>query len=73
MTKHLAIIFMKSSNRFTIFSFHSSFIYSQKKTIINKYNEIKLNKTNKTLRSNVPYNLLWEKGLQKSEKTYHQA
>ena len=34
-------------------SVNQSFIYSQKETTINRYNEIKLNKTNKTLRNNV--------------------
>ena len=38
---------------------NQSFIYSQKeKAIINKYNEIKLNKTKKTVRNNVAYYLL---------------
>ena len=43
-------------------------LFSKEKTIINKYNEIKLNKTNKTLRNNLAYYLLWEKGLQKARK-----
>ena len=55
-------------------SINQSIIYSlKKKTLINKYNEIKLNKTNKALRNNVAYYLFWEKGLQKVEKPYHQA
>ena len=55
-------------------SINQSSIYSlKKKTLINKYNEIKLNKTNKALRNNVAYYLLWEKGLQKAEKPYLQA
>ena len=41
--------------------------------MINKYNEIKLNKTNKTLRNNLAYYLLWEKGLQKVKKPYDEA
>ena len=42
------------------FSINQSFIHSEKKKKkkINKYNEIKLNKTNKTLRSNIAYYLL---------------
>ena len=40
-------------------SINQSFIYSQKKkTMIDKYNEMKLNKTNKTLKDNVAYYLL---------------
>ena len=40
--------------------FNQSFIilFSKEKTITNKYNEIKLNKTNKTLRNNLAYYLL---------------
>ena len=34
------------------------YLFSKEKTIINKYNEIKLNKTNKTLRNNPAYYLL---------------
>ena len=34
------------------------YLFSKEKTIINKYNEIKLNKTNKTLRNNLAYYLL---------------
>ena len=58
------------------FFFNQSIVYylfSKEKKIINKYNEIKLNKTNKTLRNNLAYYLLWEKGLQKAKKPYHQA
>ena len=40
-------------------SINQSFIYSKKKkTIIDKYNEKKLNKTNNTLKCNVDYYLL---------------
>ena len=49
------------------------YLFSKEKTIINKYNEIKLNKTNKTLRNNLAYYLFWEKGLRKAKKPYHQA
>ena len=34
---------------------------------------MKLNKTNKSLRNNVAYNLLCEKALQKAKKPDHQA
>ena len=55
-------------------SIYLSFIYSQKKKkMINKHNDIKLNKTNNTLKNNVAHDLLWEKGLQKAEKPYHKA
>ena len=33
------------------------YLFSKEKTIINKYNETKLNKTNKTLRNNLAYYL----------------
>ena len=46
--------------------------FSQEKTIMSKYNQIKLNKTNETLRNNAAYYLLHKKGLQKTEKLYHQ-
>ena len=65
----------KSDAKNNIFSINQSIIYlfSKEKTIINKYNAIKLNKTNKTLRNNLAYYLLWEKGLQKAKKPYQQA
>ena len=34
------------------------YLFSKEKTITNKYNEIKLNKTNKTLRNNLAYYVL---------------
>ena len=34
------------------------YLFSKEKTIIDKYNEIKLNKTNETLRNNLAYYLL---------------
>ena len=49
------------------------YLFSKEKTIINKYNEINLNKTNKTLRNNLAYYLIWEKCLQKAKKSYDQA
>ena len=54
-------------------SINQSFTYSEKKTVINKYKEIKVNKTNKTLRNNVAYYLLCEKSLHKVKKPYQQV
>ena len=49
------------------------YLFSKEKSVINKYNEIKLNKTNKTLGNNLAYYLLWEKCLQKAKKSYDQT
>ena len=64
----VCVHFSHKTEKFTFWKSWKYFVlfyelFSKERTIINKHNEIKLNKTNKTLRNNLAYYLLWEKGL----------
>ena len=68
MPELMVLLLSRSINQSIIY-----YLFSKEKSVINKYNEIKLNKTNKTLRNNLANYLLWEKCLQKAKKSYDQT